>query len=294
MAYQLDLRRGASRSVTRTYRKALEKAHRVLTEPGASDDPVHDGHTGVKKARMLLRLARRDLGGSRFRLENDALRDAGHALSAVRDAVVLVETIDALIERAGGEDRSGLAALRAILAERRDACTRRSGPLVVQATRPLDAARARAQGLTLAHRGWKALGPGIERAYQRGRERFHRAEATGRDEDFHALRKAVKDLTYEARFLRPLGDQRLRLQEHRLERLGSLLGDDHDLAVLRAVSFRPDEGADPAAVTRLQALVTARQDELRREALALAEGVFREATALYTARLRQAFRRARA
>ncbi len=291
MAYELDLHRPASQSIRRAYRQALAGTASVL----AGDDPdrVHDARTSVKRARALLRIVRHDVSRSLFEEENEALREAGRALSAVRDAVVLVEALDGLLARGSEEDRAALAPLRARLQARRDALTERGGDHLAEAARALGRARAGAAAVAPAHRGWRALARGLDRAYRRVHDREARAFAGGRDEDFHALRKAVKDLTYQDRFLRPIDEPRLRAEGVQLAKLGDLLGDDHDLAVLRSIEGQPGADADPAAVARLEALATARQAELRSAAHPLLQSLLAEPPRRRLARLEAAFRAAR-
>jgi adenylate cyclase len=291
MGYQINLHRSVSRSIRRTYRKTLDTTARILG--GSGDDRVHEARTSVKRARMLLRLMRHDTGRSLFRRENGALREASRALSAVRDAVVLVETLEGLVERASEEDRTTVAPLRAALEARRDRTVERSFGKLAEAARAVNGARDRAADLTPAHRGWKALAHGLDRAYRRAHDRCARAFETGRDEDFHALRRAVKDLTYQARFLRPVDEPALRAEGARLKKLGDLLGDDHDLAVLRGIDWQRDEGADPAAVAQLGALAAARRTELQNEVHGLAEALLAERPEPRLARLEVAFRAAR-
>jgi len=293
MGYQINLRGAVSRSIRRTYRRRLEKIGRVLAKAGPDAERIHEARTSVKKARALLRLLRHDLGASLFEAETAALREAGRALSTVRDAVVLVEALDGLTPEGSEEDRAALAPLRAALAARRDRCVERSDEEAARAARAVAGALERADEVVPAHHGWKALARGLDRAYRRTRDRAERAFTTGGDEDLHALRKAVKDLTYQARFLRPLDEPALRAEGAGFAQLGDLLGDDHDLAVLRAVASRPGEDADPAARARLDALTAARRAELEREAQSLAERLLAEPPALRLARLESAFRAAR-
>ena len=294
MTYEIDLEHSVSRGTLRAYRKALKKALGALDEPASSDDPIHDGHTGVKKARTLLRILRPEIGGSRYRKETDALREAGHPLAAVRDTSILVGVLDGLMEHAGAEDRGRLAPLTVTLQAQRDEGEARAADVRVEATRVLTEARDRASAFSSGPRGWKALAPGIDRAYRRGRERFDRAFETGHDEDFHALRKAVKDLGYLARFLRRIDEPSMRIEEERFKQLGSLLGDDHDLAALRAVARRSLEPRDPEAADRLDALANARRDQLRREARPIADSLFAESPKQRLGRLEALFRDARA
>ena len=62
-------------------------------------DAVHEARKSSKKARAVVRLVRDEIGEKRYRRENTTLRDAVRPLAPVRDAEVLVHTLDVLAER---------------------------------------------------------------------------------------------------------------------------------------------------------------------------------------------------
>jgi len=66
---------------------------------GNQDEAVHHVRTSLKKMRALLRLVRDDINGEVFAQENLGFRDAGRHLSAVRDAAVMIETFDTLVQQ---------------------------------------------------------------------------------------------------------------------------------------------------------------------------------------------------
>jgi len=229
------------------------------------DETVHEVRKTLKRLRALLRLLRHALGPDEYRRENLALRDAARPLAEVRDAKVFVETIQALARRsapAGTVARQlapvaeGLAARHRGLAER-----------VLGTDRALDAVatvlaavRARAERWSLPeHEGWRLLKPGFERAYRRGRRAHARARREGTPEALHEWRKEVKYLLYQLQLIEPAWRASERLLARRLDRLADLLGEDHDLAVVRAMVTEP-------AVIRL---VDRRRAVLQRQAFAV-------------------------
>ena len=63
-----------------------------------------------------------------YALENQCYRDAGQRLSGLRDATVLVETLDRLVESLGKDvPKSRFARVRAWLVEHRDRAYGQSG-----------------------------------------------------------------------------------------------------------------------------------------------------------------------
>src|SRR5581483_4636329 len=85
---------------------------------------------------------------------------------------------------------------------------------------------------TLHASGWKALEPGLERSYARGRAALAKARRHPTVENLHDWRKRSKDLWYHLRLLKPLSPGIVGGAVKDADKLSKLLGDDHDLAVL--------------------------------------------------------------
>ncbi len=98
MAYQLEARETFSVGLKRIAAEELGGALEGL-RGGGDHSTVHDARKRFKKLRAVLRLVRSDLGRRRYREANTLLRDAGRELSGLRDAQVLVETLETLAER---------------------------------------------------------------------------------------------------------------------------------------------------------------------------------------------------
>jgi CHAD domain-containing protein len=298
MSYRFEPNEGVRAGILRTAREQLDAAlHALHDEIG--DNPVEAVHTArkaVKKERSLLRLARATLPAKRRRAENRALRRAARGLSDARDAEVMVQTLDQLSQRFAGQlPESSFAAAREPLERDRD--THRAqladSSRVPEATGELTGARARVDGLTLRLGGWPALEPGLKRSYRRGRQAMREAERGRAAEQMHAWRKRVKDLWYQERFLASVGGPAIRGQAKDLHRLSDLLGDHHDLGVLRR--RLTDEPVPVAAdLDGVVGLIEHRQAELEGEALALGRRIFTEKPGAFVRRLRSAWRAGRA
>jgi hypothetical protein len=110
----------------------------------------------------------------------------------------------------------------------------REDAAVLDATRAdLGDARTRSAGWTFARDSFGGLRPGLERIYSRGRKAMRRAETDPSDEHMHEWGKRAKDLWHAVQIVRPASPKRLKLLAQRAHELSDLLGDDHDLAVLR-------------------------------------------------------------
>ncbi len=286
---------------------------------------VHETRKALKRLRALLALLRSELGAKRYAREAAALRDCARRLAGARDAEVMLGTLDSLVRR--DPSRLGRSAavltLRAqLLAERDTAAAhaihdpRVRGEVAVE----LRAVRARVARWELRERGFRLLAPGLEGIYRRGRRdlrvarrraaaerpgekprRGKRTRRAGTDthpgwgasvEALHAWRKRVKELRYAAETLDRGGKRYkpVRRVVRRADRLGEMLGEEHDLALLEArVRERSRLFAGERKVRRrLLALIAARRRKLRQRALREGERLYRRPPRRFVRRLKRA------
>jgi CHAD domain-containing protein len=293
MSYTLDLQSEFPDAVRATAREELEGGAAVLTEQRA-DDPVgavHEARKHVKKSRSLLRLARPGLDRRTYRHENRTLRDAARTVSDVRDADVLVETVEALHERFAGQlPARAFEKLRKQLAE--EAEQGRAGldaSLGAELEDTLRTVASRVDEWRLDGAGWSVAGKGIDRAYRRGRKTFAVAHADPSTENLHEWRKRVKDLWYHERLLTPAWPAVVGAQADEAHALSDLLGDDHDLAVL---AERLSEQAPTEDTDAILELIDQRRAELLAHARALGRRVYAEKPKAFTRRIARYFRSA--
>jgi CHAD domain-containing protein len=276
MSYRLDLDEPVPDALRDVATERLERAVRRLREEHGDDpvEAVHGARKDLKKARALLRLARPGMPRDDYRRENRALRDIGRAMSGGRDADVMVETSESLAERFGHNRE--LAALRRRLAAY--ARGRQDGADVDALVDSLRAAAERAASWPFGDCDLAALQAGEKRAYRDGRRAFADAREEASAERLHEWRKRVKDLWYHHRLLANAWRGPLKAHADECDTLGSLLGDDHDLATL-AGTLTADDGVDapPSVdVEELKALIQRRREELQAEAFALGERLYAE------------------
>lgn len=290
MSYRLGISEPLADSVRACAREQLHGAATLLERPG--DDPVEAVHAArkhLKKARALLRLVREQLGDDVYRSENGALRDAAARLSQTRDADVLVATVEALADDAAGKlPAAALTTLRDALQAEADAG--RAGATAPDAAAVADelrAAHARVADWPLDGAGWEPVVAGISRAYARGRKERAAAEAEPTVERLHEWRKRVKDLWYHHRLLKPVWPPVLKAYGEEAHVLSELLGDDHDLAVLRERLERADDLPPEvvASLDELLALLDRRRDALQARARRIAARLYAEKPAAFERRI---------
>ena len=285
----------------RVARGQIDNAMELLSpQRGAlSAEAVHESRKSLKRLRALARLLRGELGPVRYGVENTTLRDAGRRLAGARDAEVMVNTLDDLIDRElDGEVTTGVATLRAeLLVERRIAQEKLrdgSGPAEA-ASEELRGVRGRAAHWIRPQAGFDAVAPGLDRIYRQGRRRMRRARAEPTPEHLHDWRKRVKDLRHTAEVLAPANPKRMRKLAKRADRLGEMLGAEHDLSVLgELVERRAEVFSDDRDRARLTRAIERRRSRLRRRALARGKKLYRREPGRFVNRIARDWRAAAA
>lgn len=250
----------------------IDAALAEIADPALDDETrVHQLRKRAKKLRGLIRLVRPAFAD--YRMENAAFRDAASKLSSARDADAMIATYDRLIESStGAAGRDRFAPLRARLLGRKQALvadTDRAGAL--DAFRDaLRAARTRVVHWTLDREGFDAIEGGLVRSYRGGRKALRDALRHATPEHLHEWRKRVKDHWYHARLLHAIAPEFLDARRIVAGDLAELLGDLHDLAVLRAAArAEADCFAEARDLNAFLGLIDERAAALKAKAFAL-------------------------
>ena len=292
MEYRLKRGESAPEGVRRMAAEQLDKAlEHLACQDGKRDKHIHEARKATKRLRALVRLVRRELGDEVYALENQCYRDAGQRLSELRDATVLIETVDRLVESLGKDvPKSRFARVRAWLVERRDQVygqVANSDRAVQEVIANLTQARERLENWNLQRQGWGGIRVGLQRIYARGRRDFAAAYALPSDEAFHDWRKQAKYLWYHTQILENVWPPVMQALAGELDQLGELLGQDHDLAVLRTTVLAefPRTGAT-ATLRALESRIGEVRARKQAEAHLQAERIYLERPRDFTRRLR--------
>jgi CHAD domain-containing protein len=296
----------------------LDLAIELLGGEGKSDGrapderAIHETRKALKRLRALLRLLRAQLGERRFAREYEILRDAARRLAGARDAEVMVDTLDALLQRSPAKlaRHRAVIELRELLVTERAAATRRT--LGDRATRAevlseLASLRERVRLWSLPERPAIAVVESdLHRIYRQGRRRHRGAGRSGigghgggGTQELHQWRKRVKDLRYalEALDIKGLPSKRVAKLARRANGLGELLGEEHDLALLAALLHPPGRAPfkgkrGKRARSALLKQIARRRARLRKRALREGERLYRRKPKNFTRRVRRAHARA--
>lgn len=268
--------------VRRVARTRADHALAALRDDLAADpvEAVHTARKDLKKIRSLLRLLREALGDAVYGRENDALREAANGLGGIRDADVMLETLDALDTRFPGLT-AATAPLRASIGSERpdDIAPRDEGAVTIIAE---VAARI---GDWRLDESESAINAGLARAYRRGRKRFADAREKPSAEAMHEWRKRGKDLWYHLRLLADAWPGILEPLAEEVHAMTDHLGAHHDLAVL--ADRAKDELPKGEPLAALIDAVERKQSEHETAALALGERVYAEKPKAFSKRMQR-------
>jgi CHAD domain-containing protein len=148
----------------------------------------------------------------------------------------------------------------------------------------LKTVRSRIDQWSLHRDGWKALEPGLERSYARGKAALKRARRHPTVENLHDWRKRTKDLWYQLRLLKPFAPGIVGGAAKEADKLSKLLGDDHDLAVLHE-ALETGAGDLKVGVDAVLALIDHRREQLQSEAVLLGQKLYAERPKAFVARM---------
>lgn len=253
---------------------------------------IHQSRKAIKRVRALLRLVRSELPDRVYDYENKTLRSTGRAITEIRSAAAVVwaasviRTLygDLLADGTFGEMLHRLGQRRDIVELQALEDPHLVGRIVRNLERayhrysgwPTDAEAREIYGLGIRDE-FAAIQPGLHSTYGRGRQEMVTAYKTGRSGDFHLWRKRAKYLRYQMEFLAPLWPEVVVGMAVTLDRLGEVLGEDHDLAELvELIHSRPDLCPDPRERSLFTALATQRRAELQIAAEVLGRRIYAE------------------
>jgi CHAD domain-containing protein len=252
-----------------------------------AEEAVHEARKDMKRLRALIRLAGPELGDDAYARENATFRDAGRLLSGVRDADVMVGTLDGLLAGDGHAiPAEAGAGLHQALAKTGDESGERS-LASAQAVELLEGAWDRVHDWPLELDGFEALEDGLRRTYRRGRNAYRSARDEPSAEQLHEWRKRSKDLWYHHQLLQASWPEAMAPLADQAHELSDYLGDDHDLAVLEA--WAKAHAAEAGGLAALQELIDAieeRRKELQADAFRLGERLYAERPGAFVRRLR--------
>jgi CHAD domain-containing protein len=292
MPYRLRRSESVQDAVQRVAREQIDKAIGEIDDEHLDrHEAVHQVRKRCKKLRGLIRLVRPQFEET-YQRENAWYRDAARMLSYVRDAQSIIETYDKLVDRFGDAvDCEALSSIRRRLTERRRELAEDEVGLrqrLREFRARMGEGRERVAAWRLEDDDFGAVEGGLSKTYARARKAMQEAYENPSVDSFHEWRKRVKYHWYHMRLLRNVWKVPIKARRDEASLLADLLGDDHDLAVLRETLLQsPDEFGDEQVIRTTLGLITQRQMELRAEAKPLGARLLAEKPKRFVRRIRR-------
>ncbi len=221
--------------VIKLINKAIGSVENVTNEEDRHD-AVHTARKCFKKIRAALRLIRDE--SDFYKEQNVFFRDLGRKVSDVRDATSMISTVENLRQHYNSKlyKNSFTELETAIIAYREDLSQKlwEDGDLLKDIVEKLKVKKAEVPVWSLSIKHFSEIKPSIKRVYKRGKHRLADCENSGASEDFHQWRKRAKYMRYILRMLYDAWPAVLKPLEDELHQITDLVGDEHDIHVLKA------------------------------------------------------------
>lgn len=256
-----------------------------------SDESVHAARKQMKRIRAALRLLRAALGDVSYRAANKEVRDAARPLTAVRDAAALLASLQRLRQSGDGRTLEAYAEqTRRLLCDelaihRRKLTRKILHSIALRLNRisvRLASVPAKAPELASIRRGMRKI-------YKQGRVAFDEARRRQATETLHEWRKQAKYLADQISLVRTLFRADLKKTRRRSKKVGALLGEDHDLALLEAklqeFHDRESHPTDAGLQATLKQRIHRRREELQARCFELGKRLYRRSPARIEAAL---------
>src|SRR5262245_8568120 len=293
MSFAFKRKESVADGLCRIARRCIKKA---LTSCEEEDlESIHTARKEIKKIRALLRLVRQQAGKDCVEQVLDQLREAAGYLAPTRDAHVKAQALEQLLgRRVKRKVPQRFSVLRAEL--QRDCAEEigrfRQNKCGRKVRRILRRIPGEFQELQQKGDGWSAIAPGLKKGYEKARKARDYVVKESSAENLHEWRKRVKGLLYNVQLLEPIWPEQMSALAEELETFTELLGDHHDLHMLRQTAIKKSVNPDLEAETpELLALIDARQAELQSKAIKLGNRLLQEKPSDFCDRLHQYWKR---
>jgi len=273
MAYRFRKNESLPHAIRRVYTEEIDWAVGQLTRSKDREKAVHEARKSLKKIRGLLGLLAEPLGRL-YKTEDRYFRNVGQQLSQLRDNAVMLETFDALAARHQELDPIALANIRRnLLRSQGEAAAEKQ--VSAEVSQVLAAARAKAVAWRLDHLQFPALLPDLTAVYRAGRKAHKNALIEQTAESFHDFRKQVKKHWYHLRLFEGHLSSEMKKRVKELRTLETVLGDEHNLAVLRQrIAADVETSGDRQQIRAFLAVLEEEGNELRERAMKSGEQLY--------------------
>ncbi len=235
MSFSLDLDRPFADSIHRIGLSQIDRALMVLTPQEGGEPGVHQARRSFKRFRALMHFAKPGFSKRDFKEFNQRVREIASRFSTTRDRQVMTETL-IKIEASAEAKAARQAAQRAkqLLQEKGDESQRQMDETkLALAIEDLHRLRLDFEKVNITLESFADLTKGMCTVYRGCRIGQTTAEHSATDEDYHDWRKHVQRHWRHLQLIRRAWPGIIRVHIAEARELSQILGEDHDLAVLR-------------------------------------------------------------
>ena len=283
VAHRIRKREEIGAALLRLAREDLAAARKDLVGNGPREERIHRVRQRLKRVRTLLTVLEPGLG-EHAETTRLMLTSVARMLAGARDADVVAASARGLAAATPRAEELGLDRVIEVL-DREAAHAHREKTPIGEVNRRLGALLGEVSSFDEACvDGPALLEDALERSYRQGRESLRRARSSLATPDLHRWRKKVKDLWHLLRLARVRLSDSGQKMAPLLERLGDLLGLDHDHALL-AEKLALSPTGDLALMSQLS-LIAERRRELEAEAFDLGDRIYGKSTKAFARSLR--------
>lgn len=292
MSYKIFINEEIKEAVKRVGIELLDDSISRLKNVNHSfDDAIHETRKNFKKMRALLRLIRFELGKQNYRNENILFRDTGRILSGIRDAAVMVETLDLIYkhfpDQINEDDYKSLRKKLSLRARRIRYQFKNNSDLIEAIINILSLHKTKIANWQLDRKEFNQIVPGLQSVYEQGYKAMNNAVRYSSSENYHRWRKSVKYLWYHVRILVDAWREYMQPLSEKLSTLSDLLGLEHDLVELRCLLIGESElFTDKEEQTKLLNLIGQERLRLQTEAKLVAQYIYSESPENFVSRIR--------
>jgi CHAD domain-containing protein len=268
-----------SAEIRRIVLEQLDIAASELRDVGnpETEEAVHDARRRVKKIRAVIRLVRPVLDKA-YRAVDADLSDVSRLLAPVADGQGVIDTLNALARRYHNDlPRRTASSIRSDLVERekRIGSQAELEHVTERAANTLRTERSRVKRWQLTAQGFRALEPGLKESVRRARDSMIAAKLHPTTEQYQTWRRHVKNHWFHIRLIEARCGNQLMDYQRRLEALDGVLGEYHNLMLLRDVLVT-DSGVSRREAARCLRVVARYQKTLRNDAQTLGMRIYSE------------------
>lgn len=279
MGFRIKTGQDMSAEIRRIVLEQLDIAASELKAIGdpETDQAIHDARRRVKKIRAVIRLVRPVLDKP-YRSVDADLSDVSQLLAPVADGQGIINTLNALAQRYHNVlPKRTASSIRSELVERekRVDSQAKAEHVLQRAASALRSERSRVKRWQLSAKGFNALEPGLKESFRRSRQAMKTARLHPTPEKYRTWRRQVKDLWFHIRLIESRCGNQLMGYQRRLEALDGVLGEYHNLVLLRDVLVT-DSGLSRREAAQCLKVVAKYERVLRRDAQVLGGRLYSE------------------